>query len=156
MRPNRSLTPGGRQQWFLLFAGTTILCAGAATAIGAWMVLPFAGFEILFLWCAFHLIGRHDGDYEWLKVVNREFYWSRCECGQVEMLSGNAEWVHLFAIARNGRVEVGLRYRVYKTVYVELTQKFAYGALKNVPVYKGTADHNLWMSEQVFSAGFLF
>ena len=53
-------------------------------------------------------------------------------------------------------VEVGLRYRVYKTVYVELTQKFAYGALKGVPVYKGTADHNLWMSEQVFSAGFLF
>lgn len=53
-------------------------------------------------------------------------------------------------------VEVGLRYRVYKTIYVELTQKFAYGALKGVPVYKGTADHNLWMSEQVFSAGFLF
>jgi hypothetical protein len=53
-------------------------------------------------------------------------------------------------------VEVGLRYRVYKTVYVELTQKFAYGALKNVPVYKGTADQNIWMSEQVFSAGFLF
>lgn len=110
MRPNRSLTPGGRQQWFLLFAGTTILCAGAATVIGAWMVLPFAGFEVLFLWCAFHLIGRHDGDYEWLLVADREFYWSRCECGQVEMLSGNAEWVHLFAIARNGRVEVGLRY----------------------------------------------
>jgi len=53
-------------------------------------------------------------------------------------------------------VEVGVRYRVYKTIYVELTQKFAYGALKNVPVYKGTADQNIWMSEQVFSAGFLF
>ena len=53
-------------------------------------------------------------------------------------------------------VEVGLRYRVYKTIYVELTQKFAYGALKGVPVYQGTADHSLWMSEQVFSAGFLF
>ncbi len=53
-------------------------------------------------------------------------------------------------------VEVGLRYRVYKTIFVELTQKFAYGALKGVPVYQGTADHNLWMSEQVFSAGFLF
>jgi hypothetical protein len=53
-------------------------------------------------------------------------------------------------------VEVGLRYRVYKTIYVELTQKFAYGALKGVPVYQGTADQNIWMSEQVFSAGFLF
>lgn len=53
-------------------------------------------------------------------------------------------------------VEVGLRYRVYKTIYVELTQKFAYGELRGVPVYKGSADQNLWMSEQVFSAGFLF
>jgi hypothetical protein len=53
-------------------------------------------------------------------------------------------------------VEVGLRYRVYKAMYLELTQKFAYGVLKNVPVYQGVADQKLWMSEQVFSAGFLF
>ncbi|MBC7918121.1 MAG: hypothetical protein H7Y28_09970 [Rhodoferax sp.] len=53
-------------------------------------------------------------------------------------------------------VEVGLRYRIYKSVYGELTQKFAYGALKGVPVYKGTADQTIWMSEQVFSLGFLF
>jgi hypothetical protein len=53
-------------------------------------------------------------------------------------------------------VEVGLRYRVYKAMYLELTQKFAYGVLKNVPVYQGVADQKIWMSEQVFSAGFLF
>ena len=111
MRPNRSLTPTERQQWFLLIACTTILFAGVATAIGAWMVLPFAGFEILLLWCAFKLIGRHDGDYEWVQVSGRQFFWSRCECGQVEMLSGNAAWAQIFAIARYGRVEVGLRYQ---------------------------------------------
>jgi hypothetical protein len=53
-------------------------------------------------------------------------------------------------------VEVGVRYRVYKSIYLELTQKFAYGALHKVPVYQGTADQTLWMSEQVLSAGFLF
>jgi hypothetical protein len=53
-------------------------------------------------------------------------------------------------------VEVGLRYRVYKAVYVELTNKIAYGVLRGVPVYKGTADQELWMNEQVLSAGFLF
>lgn len=53
-------------------------------------------------------------------------------------------------------VEVGLRYTVYKTIYLELTQKFAYGALRGVPVYQGTADQNIWMSEQVLSTGFLF
>ena len=53
-------------------------------------------------------------------------------------------------------VEVGVRYRVYKRLFFELTQKFAYGALRGVPVYQGTADHSIWMSEQVFSAGVLF
>lgn len=53
-------------------------------------------------------------------------------------------------------VEVGLRYTVYKSIYLELTQKFAYGELRDVPVYKGTASQNIWMSEQVLSTGFLF
>jgi len=53
-------------------------------------------------------------------------------------------------------VEVGLRYRVYKSTYLELTSKVAYGSLRSVPVYQGSAEQNLWMSEQVLSAGFLF
>ena len=52
--------------------------------------------------------------------------------------------------------EVGLRYRFYKSMYFEVTQKFAFGALRGVPVYQGTADQSIWMSEQVFSTGFLF
>jgi hypothetical protein len=53
-------------------------------------------------------------------------------------------------------VEVGVRYTVYKSIYLELTQKFAYGSLRSVPVYQGTADQTIWMSEQVLSTGFLF
>ena len=53
-------------------------------------------------------------------------------------------------------VEVGVRYTVYKSIFLELTQKFAYGALKGIPVYKGLADQTIWMSEQVLSTGFLF
>jgi len=52
--------------------------------------------------------------------------------------------------------EVGLRYRFYKSIYLELTSKLAYGVLRGVPVYKGTADQTIWMSEQVLSTGFLF
>ncbi len=53
-------------------------------------------------------------------------------------------------------LELGVRYRVYKRIYLEATQKFAYGALRGVPVYQGSANQTLWMSEQVFSAGYLF
>jgi hypothetical protein len=53
-------------------------------------------------------------------------------------------------------VEVGVRYTVYKSIFLELTQKIAYGSLRSVPVYQGTADQTIWMSEQVLSTGFLF
>ena len=53
-------------------------------------------------------------------------------------------------------VEVGVRYAIYRSVYLELTSKLAYGSLRGVPVYQGTADHSLWMSEQVLSVGFHF
>ncbi len=53
-------------------------------------------------------------------------------------------------------VELGVRYTVYKSIYLELTSKWAYGALRKVPVYQGSADQTLWMSEQVLSTGFLF
>jgi hypothetical protein len=53
-------------------------------------------------------------------------------------------------------VEVGGRYTIYKSIYLELTTKLAYGVLRGVPVYKGSADQTIWMSEQVLSAGFVF
>lgn len=53
-------------------------------------------------------------------------------------------------------VELGFRYTVYKSVYLELTTKAAYGALHGVPVYQGTASQKIWMSEQVLSTGFNF
>jgi hypothetical protein len=53
-------------------------------------------------------------------------------------------------------IEIGGRYRVTDSMYLELTAKEAYGALKHVAVYQGTADQTIWMTEEVLSAGFLF
>ncbi len=120
MRPNRSLTSVGRRLWFLFIAGTTFLLACIAMAFGAWMVLPYAGLEVLLLWYAFRIISRHDGDYERLRVADREFCFTRCECGRVEMLCGNTAWVRVVAFGRNGRngrLGIGLRYQG-KTVSV--------------------------------------
>ena len=111
MRPNRSLTVRGRRFWFAAIAGTTFLLAGLATVVGAWLVLPFAGLEIVVLWYAFRLIARHDGDYEWVRVTGRQFCWTKCESGRYEVLAGNAAWVQVSSISRHGRVEIGLRYQ---------------------------------------------
>ena len=53
-------------------------------------------------------------------------------------------------------VEIGVRYALHRSVYLELTSKLAYGELRGVPVYQGTADQSIWMSEQVLSMGFHF
>ena len=53
-------------------------------------------------------------------------------------------------------IEEGVRYRVYTSMYLELTAKVAYGELRGVPVYQGTADQTIWMLEEVLSAGYLF
>lgn len=53
-------------------------------------------------------------------------------------------------------IEIGGRYQISESMYLELTAKEAYGVLRHVPVYQGTADQTLWMTEEVLSAGFLF
>ena len=111
MRPNRSLTARGRRFWFAAIAGTTFLFAGLAAVVGAWLVLPFAGVEIVVLWYAFRLIAKHDSDYEFVRVTGRQFCWTKCECGRYEVLAGNAAWVQVSTISRHGRVEIGLRYQ---------------------------------------------
>ncbi len=53
-------------------------------------------------------------------------------------------------------VEAGFRINLTKAIYVEITDKIAYARLYDVPVYQGTACHNLWMNEVVLSVGFTF
>lgn len=53
-------------------------------------------------------------------------------------------------------VELGGRFTFYRPFYLETTVKEAYGKLYDVPVYQGTADQKLWMTEGVVSLGFLY
>lgn len=109
-RPNRSLSSRGRLLWFGLIATTTLLFAVAAALMGAWMVLPFAGGEVLLVWLAFKWIARGDGDYETLNVASHEFDWERCERGRVSALRGNRVWAKLVSRSSGGRVDLQLVY----------------------------------------------
>lgn len=75
------------------------------------------------------------------------------------------KWVHSCCFASNdwwqlrgwtAGVELGLRYRMTESIYLEGTVKEAYGVLRKVPVYQGTADQEIWMTEEVLSLGYLF
>lgn len=68
--------------------------------------------------------------------------------------TGSKDWWQLNGWTTG--VEIGVRYAIYRSMYLELTSKLAYGELGGVPVYQGTADQSIWMSEQVLSLGFHF
>lgn len=96
-RPNRSLTPVQARRIFWSLAGLCLGTAAAFSALGYWLILPFAGLEIGLLAWAFETIRERAGDYETLTLSGdtltlewqrsggagrREFnrQWARVEC----------------------------------------------------------------------------
>jgi uncharacterized membrane protein len=109
--PNRSLTSAGRSLWLALMAITILFLAIAATLIGAWPVLPFAGLEIGLVWFAFSRIAAHDADFEMLKVENAMFDLETRNGKKLFALTGNAQWAVLECKTRATRCTLTLRYR---------------------------------------------
>ena len=66
IRPNQSLSPRGNRLFFLLMAAVSLAIAGAFAHLGFWMILPFAGLELLLLGLALGLCCRRAG---WREVV---------------------------------------------------------------------------------------
>lgn len=50
-------------------------------------------------------------------------------------------------------IEAGFRVGLTSRLYFEITDKVAFARLGDVPVYQGTASHNLWMNEVILSVG---
>ena len=89
---NRSLSRRGRGLWLLLISMAVLMVAAGAAAIGAWLILPFAGIEVFLVWLAFHVVARHEMDYESLVVTNSEFRWERRDGLKLEKLEGSRHW----------------------------------------------------------------
>lgn len=119
-RPNCSLSGKGR--WGILFAVATVsfgIAVGFAW-VGAWLVLPFAGLEVLLFGLALQVINRSAGDYEYIAIngdqlrleqrynnrtTHNEFqcYWAQVIL-QCAALGGHC---HLFVRSHGKQVEVG-------------------------------------------------
>jgi uncharacterized membrane protein len=69
LKRNCSISPAGLACVFAALA-VAVLAIGAGFALlGAWLILPFAGLEVLFLAGAFLLQARHATDYERIELV---------------------------------------------------------------------------------------
>jgi uncharacterized membrane protein len=64
LKRNCSISPRGLLLVFALLAALALGIVAAFAALGAWLILPFAGLELLLLGAAFWLTARHATDYE--------------------------------------------------------------------------------------------
>lgn len=132
-RPWVHVVSGNRQEWlskrncslaprqlaviFALLATVSLIIASGFAALGAWMILPFAGIEALALGTAFVVYARHAADYERI-VLSRdcllvETSWadrlSQEKCApawiRVEYKGARQELIGL--VASGQRIEVG-------------------------------------------------
>ena len=77
-RRNNSLSSAGRLAVFVFIFVVSVGIAAAFALLGAWLILPFAGLEMLVLYVAFRYVDRHAADYERIAIdgdrVEVEFF----------------------------------------------------------------------------------
>lgn len=90
---NRSLSPAGRIVFLALIFSNILIVAAGFAFVGAWVVLPFAGVEIVALGLAFYLVSLRDGDFERLTINNYTVVVDACNRGASYHAEFNRAWV---------------------------------------------------------------
>lgn len=114
-RRNNSLSSSGRHLVFAFLLVVSVGIAAAFAYFGAWLVLPFAGLEMLVLYLAFRYIERHAADYELVAIDGDRVKIEICEAGRARSHELNRYWAQLvsrdggrLALRSHGReVEIG-------------------------------------------------
>lgn len=66
LRPNRSLSRRGGWLLFGVISGFLAIIAVGFALLGAWMILPFAGLEVVLVGAVTAWFARHHDDREWI------------------------------------------------------------------------------------------
>lgn len=94
-RRNNSLSSAGRQWVFGSLVAFSLVISLAFASHGAWLVLPFAGAEMLVLYLAFRAIERHAGDFESVSVTGDRVVMERWESGRVSRDEFSRYWAQV-------------------------------------------------------------
>lgn len=93
IRPNNSITGRGRLIVVGVLAFMSFAVAIAFGLIGAWMVLPFAGLELLGVAYAFYYVHCHMHDYESITIEGDAFKVVKSSYKRQVEFSFNRYWV---------------------------------------------------------------
>lgn len=70
VRPNNSLSQLNSVKLLVALATIALIVALAFVKVGAWLVLPFAGLELIAFAYAFYILSVHANDYETITIVH--------------------------------------------------------------------------------------
>lgn len=123
-RPNNSLSVEDSVKLLAALAGIALVVALGFLHIGAWLVLPFAGLEILAFAYAFHCIYLHADDFDSITIEHDRVvvekrnvkeitttvfqrYWAQVNVRDVAMIKGSNGKCGLFISSHGNEVEFG-------------------------------------------------
>lgn len=95
IRPNRSLTPISMLMFMGGFSILTLSIAIVFVMQGYWLVLPFAGLEILFVAFAFWYVNRKGEDYDLVAVDNDSVSITQRVDGQERSYEFDRHWARV-------------------------------------------------------------
>lgn len=103
-RRNNSLTSAARLLVLALLLVVPFTIATAFAAFGAWLILPFAGLEMLALYCAFRYVEHHAGDYELIAIEGDRVKIECFEAGRLQRHELNRYWAQVVAAPDGSRL----------------------------------------------------
>ena len=105
VRRNNSLSSSGR---FVVFGWILAVSLGIALAFtwvfGAWLILPFAGLEMLVLYLAFRYVDRHAADYERVAIEGDRLNVDVLDGGRMSRFEFNRYWAQVVCAADGRRL----------------------------------------------------
>ncbi len=108
-RRNCSLQVAERWRAFWLIAVVSATIALGFAAIGAWLVLPFAGLELAGLWVAFRQFSLVADDFERVTIKGDRLLVESCTRGRVRRYEWNRRWTQVVVRDGGGSCQVALR-----------------------------------------------
>jgi uncharacterized membrane protein len=95
LRRNCSVTP---RQFFISYCSLAAISLAVATfsaVLGAWTVLPFAGFELIGVGAAFLTYARHATDYECIVITSEHLLIESALGPRITVVELNSRWVQI-------------------------------------------------------------
>jgi len=110
-RPNSSLPVAKRLLFFMVMLLLSMVISVGFALVGAWLILPFSGLEVLALGWALYYISCHDNDYESIVVSGGSLVVEKRSHRSISRTEFQRYWVKVVVLpaSTGGRCRVWLR-----------------------------------------------